>query len=112
MKTFKIITIVLLLTLTGAVIGVHLHKPKPVPVVHHSRPAPVQVSHGIKPPYQDCTPNEDSTPAEQAELSDTEQQMAKFNNTPDNTDNAQLQQLTDRYRQQVAEFDTCTLVTN
>lgn len=113
MKTIRTIAIVFLLALIGGAVGAHLlHKPKPVPVVHYHRPAPAQVTHGVKPPYEDCTPNPDSTPAEQAELSDTERQMAKYNNVPDNTNNSQLQYLTDIYKNQVAEFDTCTLVTN
>lgn len=109
MKRITIITI--LAILIGVAGYLHFHQPaKPVPAPVHHRPAPAQVTHGIQKPYKDCVPNEASTPEDQAQLADTEKQMAKYNDTPNNTQNPDLQRLTDLYHQQVAEFDTCTTV--
>lgn len=115
MKTIRIIAIVLLLALIGVSAYLHFHQPKPVPApVHHHQAAPAQVSHGVKPPYNDCVPNETGQLERdhQAELTATEQAMAKYNDTPNQQSNANFLQLQAQYKQQVADFDTCTMVTN
>lgn len=115
MKTRITIATILLLTLISIAVGIHLHKPKPVPVRHHhNQSTPVQITQGVQKPYNDCTPNETGQleRQHQAELLATEQAMAKYNDTLDQSNNANFVQLQQQYNEQVTDYDTCTLVTN
>lgn len=104
-----ILATVILLVLIGAAIAVS-HKP-PKHIAHVSKPAPVHLTYGIKKPYTDCMPNQpetDQTKLQQDEILNVVGQMAKYNNTPNNTNNPDLQRLTQLHANLIAQYDTCS----
>jgi hypothetical protein len=108
--------ILLIIAGSAAVVAIGLqatpHPKKQTPVIHKSYTR-TQVTYGIEKPYLNCTPKKDFTASEQRlnqqELLHTEREMARYNNTNDNTNNADLQDLNDIYQQQVAEYDDCSM---
>lgn len=110
----KIIIIVIAIVL-GLTAWELTHKPKHVVHAPIHKPAIAQVTHGIQKPYNDCTPNQpetDQTVLQQQELQNTENQMAKYNDVPNNTNNPDYQRLYTLYKEEIANYDSCTMVTN
>lgn len=110
MRKIAIIVIAILLITSALLLN---HKPvKHTTVAKKPIATPVQVTHGVKPPYNDCVPNSFSTKAKQQEIIDTAKAMQQEEKVTNGQISTGLTALDQKYNDLIARYDTCTEVDN
>jgi hypothetical protein len=102
LSTIIIVSLVILVITNDKPAKTNTHIPKP-PV----KTVPAPVKHGLPQSYLDCSPKQPTTrltKLQQAEIANTQHEMAKFNDVPNNTDIPELQQLNALYKQETSRI--------